>query len=273
MNREAIMDKGERVFVLSVALVLGAETLFTIMATGQDFAWPRLLLGIFGGVFIIVVGQRLYAGDRGIANVAIAWSAFQLVLMAASLVVGPEPREGVQAFIQSLGLPIRYLALLKALAYGTFLCVLVVPCSARAFLAQRRGDDVVKFLPPDVADEGGPIAWTAEHVQQFGNVAGWMLGAATVLALIGLMILLRSIPPSLQLSRLQVLGLVEALLLIALGGLLTAPALALRNLTTAEGGSKGDLKVAVRRLGVWHLVVAGCGVAWAVVVVVRFPFN
>src|SRR5437879_4788834 len=135
MTREIFSNKGEPVLVLTVSMVLAAETLFTIMGTGQHFAWPRLLLGVFGGVFILFLAQRLYAGDPVAEKLALAWAGFQIVLLSASLAVGPEPRTGALGILQDVGMPWRTYATLKLIAYIAFVGALLAPGSARAFLA------------------------------------------------------------------------------------------------------------------------------------------
>src|SRR5262245_36411180 len=203
MNRELFLDKGERVLVLTVSMVLAAETLFTIMSTGQQFAWPRLLLGIFGAVFILFLAQRLYAGDHSVEKIALVWAVFQIVLLVASLLVGPEPRTGVLGMLQDIGMPWRSYATLKLIAYLAFAGALLAPGSARAFLAGKRGDDVAKFIPVAVAETSTPVSWTADQKKLLADVASWMQIAAAVLILLGVYLIVNAIPPSLQMSSRQ----------------------------------------------------------------------
>src|SRR5262245_7664446 len=181
MNREAFLDKGERVFVATVGLVLAVEVLCTIVGTGTQFAWPRLILGVFGGVFILYLAQRLYGGDPTIERIALGWAAFQIVLALASLVVGPDPRTGGLRFLQDTGVPWRSLALLKLIAYAAFAASLYLRSSPRAFLAAKRGDQVDHYLPPTVVDDTSPLSLTPAQSQVFGSLSSWMIAAAVVL--------------------------------------------------------------------------------------------
>src|SRR5688572_14269229 len=173
MNRDAYLDKGERVFVGAVAFVLAAETLATIVGSGTQFAWPRLILGVFGGVFILYLAQRLYAGDPAVEKLALAWAGFQIVLMVVSIVFGFNgPR-----FLQDVGVPWRGLALIKLLAYAGFAACLQMRCSARAFLVARRGEEVTHYLPADIVEDTTPVTLPPDQAKVFGDLASWMTGA------------------------------------------------------------------------------------------------
>lgn len=270
MNREMLLDKGERVLVLTVSMVLAAETLFTIMSTGQQFAWPRLLLGIFGALFILFLAQRLYAGDHSVEKIALVWAVFQIVLLLASLWVGPEPRTGALGMLQEIGMPWRTYATLKLIAYLAFAGALLAPGSARAFLAGKRGDDVAKFLPVAVAETSTPVPWTADQKKLLGDLAGWMQIAAAVLILLGVYLILNAIPPSLDMSWRQMLALLDGVLTLALGALLLAPAQAVAGTGAHDDCTSGCLQGALHRLTYWQYAVAVVGVGLIVTVVLRF---
>jgi len=270
MNRELFLDKGERVLVLTVSMVLAAETLFTIMSTGQQFAWPRLLLGIFGAVFILFLAQRLYAGDHSVEKIALIWAVFQIVLLVASLLVGPEPRTGVLGMLQDIGMPWRSYATLKLIAYLAFAGALLAPGSARAFLAGKRGDDVAKFIPVAVAETSTPVSWTADQKKVLADVASWMQIAAAVLILLGVYLILNAIPPSLQMSSRQMLALLDGVLILGLGALLFAPAQAIGGTGAHESCTSGCLQGALTRLTYWHYAVIVVGVGLIDTVVLRF---
>jgi hypothetical protein len=255
---------------LTVAMVLGAEVLFTLMATGQHFAWPRLILGVFGAVFILFLGQRLYAGDRGIERIALGWAGFQIVLMLASLAVGPHAQGGIAGIVQDVGLPVRYMALLKGIAYGSFAAALAAPCAAHAFVAAKRGDDVEKFLPAAVADTTHPLTWTADQLKLLGSLTTLMQIAAGVLALVGVYVILNAIPPSLNMSLGRTLLLLEGVLTLGLGALLIVPAQALADAGGAPHSTLGRLQSALLRLTWWHFTAGGIGLLLLVSVVLRF---
>lgn len=270
MNREAFLDKGERVFVGTVAFVLALETLTTIVGSGTQFAWPRLILGVFGGIFILYLAQRLYAGDRSVEKVALAWSVFQIVLLLASLVVGPDARGGFAEFVQGVGYPWRGLALLKLIAYASFAAGLVMRSSPRAFLADKRGDDTARYLPEIVADVSTPVTWTAEQAQLFGSLAGLMLASALVLVLTGLFIVATGVTSSFRIAPGGLLAIVEGILMMGLGALLFLPAVGLTSADGAALGTTGRVQNALKRLTWWHLGAGGIGLLLAVVVVARF---
>ena len=270
MNREAFLDKGERVFVGTVAFVLAIEVLCTLMGTGTHFAWPRLVLGVFSSVFIIFLAQRLYGGDRAVEIIALGWAGFQIVLTLASLVIGPEPRDDALHFVQDLGIPWRGLAALKIIAYASFAAGLVIRSSPRAFLAEKRGDEVSHYLPPTVVDDSTPLTWTADQAQTFGKLAGSMQIAAGVLILVGLYIIANAIPPSLSLSPPKALALVEGLLLLVLGGAILAPALALGGSGDAAVNTTGRLQAALRHVTLWHYVIAIVALGLLAVVILQF---
>ena len=270
MNRETFLDKGERVFVGTVALVLAAEVFCTIVGTGTQFAWPRLILGVFGGVFILYLAQRLYGGDRAIEKLALVWAGIQLVLMLASLIVGPAERTGALRIVQDVGLPWRSLALLKFVAYAAFAAGLIVRSSPRAFLAHKRGEEVAHFLPPTVVDDTSPLAWTADQAKLLGSLASWMKAAAGVLMLVGIYLILNAIPPSLTISRRGTVALFEGFLTLGLGALLFAPALAFGGAGDAAVNTVGRLQAALQRLGWWHFAAGAVGLGLVVTVVWRF---
>lgn len=269
MNRETFLDKGERVFVGTVAFVLAAEVLCTIVGTGTQFAWPRLLLGVFSSVFILFLAQRLYGGDRAIEKIALAWAGIQIVLLVASLAVGPAPSDRAPNFLQNLGMPWRGLATLKLAAYVAFATGLLMRSSPRAFLAAKRGDHVEHFLPPTVVDDSSPIAWTADQAQVFGNLASWMQAAAAVLILVGIYLILNAIPPSLMISPRKALALCEGFLTLGLGILLFAPAFALGGSGDAAVNSTGRLEAALQRLTLWHFAAVAVALGLIATAVLR----
>jgi len=248
--------------------VLAAETLCTIVGSGTEFAWPRLILGVFGGVFILYLAQRLYAGDAAVEKLALGWAAFQIVLMVASLIVGPGERSGGLRFVQDLGVPWRGLALIKLLAYVGFAACLQMRCSARAFLVSRRGEEVTHYLPAEVVDDTTPVNMAPDQAKSFGDLASWMKAAGGVLAVVGVLVILSAIPPSLNISRRGILGVLEGLLLLGLGGFLLAPALAFNSAVYA--GTRGRLQSALQRLTLWHFAAAAAGLVLLLVVVLRF---
>ena len=270
MNRATFLDKGERVFVLTVAFVLAAEVLTTIVGTGTQFAWPRLILGVFSSVFILFLAQRLYGGDRSIEKIALGWAVFQILLMIASLVVGPVKPGSSPNFLQDLGVPWRTLATLKLVAYASFAAGLAMRSSPRAFLAYKRGEHVDVFLPPTVVDDSSPITWTADQAQVFGNLASWMQAAAGVLILVGLFVILNAIPPSLTLSPRRALSLLEGFLTLGLGALLLAPAQAFGGRGEAALTTTGRLQAALQRLTMWHCAAMAVALGLALTVVLRF---
>jgi len=270
MNREAFLDKGERVFVATVGLVLAVEVLCTIVGTGTQFAWPRLILGVFGGVFILYLAQRLYGGDPAIERIALGWAAFQIVLALASLVVGPDPRTGGLRFLQDTGVPWRSLALLKLIAYAAFAASLYLRSSPRAFLAAKRGDQVDHYLPPTVVDDTSPLSLTPAQSQVFGSLSSWMIAAAVVLMLVGVYTILYAIPTTLNITAGKPLSLLEGILIFGLGALLLAPGLALGG--SGDGGvnTVGRLQAALRHLTLWHFAAGAVSLGLVVTVVVRF---
>lgn len=268
LNRDAYLDKGERVFVGAVAFVLAAETLCTIVGSGTQFAWPRLILGVFGGVFILYLAQRLYAGDAAVEKLALGWAGFQIVLMAASITVGPAERSGALRYIQEVGVPWRGLALIKLLAYAAFAACLLMRCSARAFLVARRGEEVTHYLPAEVVDDTTPVTLATDQAKVFGDLASWMTAAGAVLAAVGVLMILSAIPPSLNMSRWRALGVLEGLLTFGLGAFLIAPALAFNK--NASLSTMGRLQSALQRLTLWHFAAAVAGLLLLLVVVWRF---
>lgn len=274
MNREAYLDKGERVFVATVGFVLGVEVLCTIVGTGTVFAWPRLILGVFGGIFILYLAQRLYGGDRAIERIALGWAAFQIVLALASLAVGPpiehEPRSGGIRFLQDIGVPWRSLALLKLIAYAGFAASLYLRSSPRAFLAAKRGDQVDHYLPPTVVDDTSPLPLTPAQAQLFGSLSSWMVTAAVVLMLVGVYTILYAIPTTLNIGAGKPLSLLEGILIFGLGALLLAPALALGGSGEAGVNTAGRLQTALRHLTLWHFAAGAVSLGLVVTVVVRF---
>lgn len=270
MNRDAYLDKGERVFVGAVAFVLAAETLTTIVGTGTQFAWPRLILGVFGGVFIIYLAQRLYAGDAAVEKLALGWAGFQILLMLASIIVGPPgaDRPAGLRFIQDIGVPWRGLAVIKLLAYAVFAACLQMRCSARAYLMSRRGEEVTHYLPAEIVDDATPVTLAPDQAKVFGDLGSWMTGAGAVLSAVGLLVMLSAVPPSLNISPRGALGVLEGLLVFGLGAFLLAPALAFNK--SAAAGTMGRLQSALQRLTLWHFASAGAGLLLLLVVVWRF---
>src|SRR5262245_15207136 len=270
MNREAFLDKGERVFVATVGFALAVEVLCTIVGTGTAFAWPRLILGVFAGVFILFLAQRLYSGDRTIERIALGWAAFQIVLALASIAVGPGPRSGALRFLQDTGVPWRSLALLKLLAYVSFAAALYLRSSPRAFLAAKRGDQVDHYLPPTVVDDTSPLSLTPAQAELFGSLSSWMITAAVVLMLVGVYTILYAIPTTLNLAAGKPLALFEGILIFGLGALLLAPALALGGSGDAGVNTVGRLQAALRHLTFWHFAAGAVSLGLVVAVVVRF---
>ncbi|GEM_PF-4723544 len=273
MNRETFLDKGERVFVATVASVLGVEVLCTVVGTGTQFAWPRLILGVFSSVFILYLAQGLYGGKRGIEQIALAWAGFQLVLAVACLAVGPAARDGALRFVQDLGIPWRSLAVLKLIAYASFAAGMYVRSSSRAFLAAKRGDQVDHYLPPTVVDDSSPLTWTADQAKLFGSLATWMQMAAGVLILVGIYLILHGIPPSLNITRRHAIALIEGFLTLGLGAVLLAPAQALGGTGTEAVNTVGRLLAALQRLTCWHCAAVVGGLGLLAAFVVRFLVN
>ena len=270
MNRETFLDKGERVFVFTVSFVLAMEVVSTLTASGTAFSLARLILGVFGSIFILYLAQRLYAGDRSIENVALAWAGFQIVLLVASLALGSEPRTGVAGMIQDIGVPGRIMAALKLIAYLSFAAGLVMRSSARAFLAYRRGEQVDHYLPETVADVSAPLSWTADQAQILGSLSKLMLAAGILLILLGAYVILYAIPPSLNISVGRGIAIFEGAMILGRGGLLLMPARALAGAGEAALATTGSLHAALRHLTYWHLAVGVIGALLLVTLVVRF---
>lgn len=270
MNREALLDKGERVFVATVAFVLAMETLAAVAGSGAQFAWPRLLLSVFGGVFILYLAQRLYGGDRSVEKLALGWSGFQVGLMFLSILIGPEPGGPIASVVQSVGLPWYGLATLKLLAYTFFAAGLCMRSSSRAFLADKRGEEMVQYLPETVVETGAPVAWTAEQTQMLSSVSGLMLAAGVLLIVVGVWVVLRAVPPSLNVSTLGMVSIVEGALAIVLGATLLVPAQALAVRDGAALSNTNRVQAALQRLTWWHLAAGAVGGLFLAAVIVRF---
>ncbi len=270
MNREAFLDKGERVFVFTVSFVLAMEVISTLTATGADFSLARLILGVFGSIFILYLAQKLYAGDRPAENVALAWAGFQIVLLMACLGIGPEPRSGVAGMIQDIGVPGRIMAALKLIAYLSFALGLAMRSSPRAFLAHRRGENLAHYLPEIVADDSTPLTWTPEQAQIFASLAKLMQAAGVVLILLGAYVVLHAIPPSLNISTVRGIAILEGALILGLGALLLMPAGVLAGEANTSLATTGRLQAALRHLTYWHLAAGLVGLLLLITLFVRF---
>ncbi|MCI0683446.1 MAG: hypothetical protein L0Y71_15185 [Gemmataceae bacterium] len=264
MTQETYLDRGERIFVGAVAFVLAAETLATIVCSGTQFAWPRLILGVFGGVFILYLAQRLYAGDATVERLALGWAGFQVVLMLVSILLGSS---GPQ-LVQDIGVPWRGLAFIKLLAYAVFAACLQMRGSARAFLVSRRGEEVAKYLPAEVVIDTTPVTLPPEQAKALGDLSSLMTKTALALIVVGVVVIVNVIPLSLNISRRGAVGVLEGLLTLGLGVLLLVPAQTLGK--NPDAATVGWLESAWQRLTWWHFAAAAVGLLLLIAVVLRF---
>ncbi len=257
MERQEQIDFGERLLVAGVAIVLVTEAIFTVLSiTSHPFTWTRLLLSVAGGVLILILGAWLYTGDRRAWLVALGWVSLELVLTLIPLgllLLTPAdtepslaPRPRTEEVVLALGFPLAWVMLIKLLAYLTFLLLLLLSVTVRAFLSSRPA------APPEPvptnAPAGSHVVLTPQQTALFQSLAGTFqgVGLLAVAAGAGLLVYETATAPA-QTGPVG-LTLLEGLVLLILGLVLLLPPGAL-NVASQSETEPADLDQVFRRLG------------------------
>src|ERR1700720_1851575 len=122
MTRQERLDVGEKIFVGAFVGSIVIEVLLTLFAVTLNPAWNTslpwtiLVLGAVFVGFLCYLANWLYSGNRTAWTTALGFAAFQIVLAVAVIVAMlADPR-----FARYLGMPLIWLAIIKAVTYAAF---------------------------------------------------------------------------------------------------------------------------------------------------------
>ncbi len=121
-----------------------------------------------------------------------------------------------------------------------------------------------------MADDSTPLTWTPEQAQIFASLAKLMQAAGVVLILLGAYVVLHAIPPSLNISTVRGIAILEGALILGLGALLLMPAGVLAGEANTSLATTGRLQAALRHLTYWHLAAGLVGLLLLITLFVRF---
>ena len=84
--------------------VLATEAGLTVITSGMHFSWVGLALGVVGFCLILVLANRLYAGNRQAHTIALGWIGFQVLYAAFALYLMVSSSQGVE-MAKQIGAP------------------------------------------------------------------------------------------------------------------------------------------------------------------------
>jgi hypothetical protein len=200
MTRQERLDVGEKIFVGVFVGSVVIEVLLTSFAVTFSSGWNTLVpwtILLLGGVFVgflLYLANWLYSGDLTAWKTSLGWAAFQVTLSVAAIVAFLAGH-GYAHYVAYVGLPVIWLAIIKAVTYAAFAGFLALPQPVRDFLGLRRGE-ATAHEPTHVHTEvapvveqpvTGPLPLTADQFAAFGTLATWMQAAAVLLIVAGLL--------------------------------------------------------------------------------------
>jgi hypothetical protein len=184
MDRQERLERGEKFLVFAVMTVLGVEGFFTILAAGIRFSWLGLVWAAGSSVFVLLLANQLYAGNRTAHKVGSVWSAFQVALsLLVLLVLAFQPE--ASATTSHIALPALWMAGVKLLAYIVLSTALFLAPPVRDFLGVQGGAELAPEIP--LAPTGVEVTFAEDQKQVIASLGRLLSAAAAVLIVLGML--------------------------------------------------------------------------------------
>jgi hypothetical protein len=264
MERHERQELGEKLLVAAGMLALATELSLILLAFVIGFSWIGFTYSCLCSAVVMFLLGRLYTGNRSAHQMAVGWTALQIVVSVAALVMLLRSPEAI-TIPAMLGLPAVWLAILKLAIYLNFGAVLVMSRSAQVYLVTKRGEEIPEAPVVETKPSGVIVPLTEAENKTFGSLATWFNLVGTVLLLIGIVRFISGWQLPMGLSH--VLILVEGAVLAVIGLMMVVPASALK-LFQDEGNDKTFLMSALESLDSFAMRVVLLGVVLIVVAAV-----
>ena len=273
MVHQERLEIGEKCFVSGIMAVLATEAALTVITCGMHFSWPGLLLGVVGFWLILLLANKLYAGNRQARTIALAWIGFEVLYAAFALyLMVSRARGGTRPANRA---PAAWPVVLKVVVYLSLGWILMRMPTVRDFFAVRRGNvhthDVMSQKAAVAPERTAPLALTADQNEGVRGLAQYVRWGVGALIILGALQMLTSV----VVFRLGagnpvgVLVMVQGVLSIILGMAMGGPSNEIRPLTVPEEQTKGQLVDALASLAKFYRVQVIVGLALVAVLVAR----
>lgn len=192
MEKQDRLVFGERLLVFGLLTALGLEGFFVILAAGIRFSWLGLLYGSACTVVVLLLADRLYAGNKGAQRFATLWAALQVgVSLLCLLALAFSPDEA--GLTRHVALPVFWMALLKFLAYTGLGLILLMPQKVKDFIAQKRGETIAEPEPePVLTPSGVTVTFSADQKEAFYGLGSSLRCVGGTLMTVGVLQILWS---------------------------------------------------------------------------------
>jgi len=178
------LERGEKVLVFGIMTALAVEGLFAIVGPAMRHSMLGIVWGVVSFVFVMVLANFLYAGNRTAHKIGTAWAAFQIVLSLVVLLVLAFTPEAVET-TRHVALPTVWMAAIKLLAYIVLCSSLLLAPRVRDFLDVKRGAELKSENP--LAPTGVEVTFAADQKQVIGSLGTLLKTAAVVLLIVGIL--------------------------------------------------------------------------------------
>lgn len=227
------LEKGEKALVFGVMTAFAVEGFFAIIGPGIGFSWLGIAWGVFSTVFVLALANKLYSGSRPAYSVASVWSAFQVILSLAVLLLLAFNADAA-ANTKHVTLPTLWMAAVKFAGYAIFSACLLLTPRVRDFLDVQRGAELAPENP--LAPTGVVVTFTEDQKQTVASLGSLLKTAGVILIIVGTLQGLLSIRQFIQIANnvqtqvLQTLGLwlvisfLPAIATVSIGILMFPPA-------------------------------------------------
>jgi hypothetical protein len=274
MVHQERLEIGEKCFVSGIMAVLATEAGLMVVTNGMHFSWAGLVLGVVGFCLILILANRLYAGNRQAHTIALGWIGFEVLYAAFALYLMVSSSQGVE-MAKQIGAPAAWPVVLKVVVYLSLGWILVRMPTVRDFFAEKRGDihshDLLSQKAAVSPEQTSPLQLSAKQTEDIRGLAKYVRWGVAALIILGIAQILTSVVVF-QLSSgnpLGILVVVQGVLSIILGMALGGPSNDIRPLTVPEEQTKGQLLDALSSLAKFYRVQAIVGLALAAVLVAR----
>ncbi len=274
MVHQERLEIGEKCFVSGIMAVLATEAALTVITCGMHFSWPGLLLGVIGFWLILLLANKLYAGNRQARTIALAWIGLEVLYAAFAIYLMVSSSQGME-LARQIGAPAAWPVVLKVVVYLSLGWVLMRMPTVRDFFAVRRGDihmhDVLSQKAAVAPEQTAPLALTADQNEGIRGLARYVRWGVGALIILGALQMLTSVVVFRLGSGnpMGILVMVQGVLSIILGMALGGPSNEIRPLTTPEEQTKGQLVDALASLAQFYRVQIIVGLALVAVLVAR----
>jgi hypothetical protein len=188
MTRQERLDIGQKIFVAAFVGSVVIEVLLTLFAISVTFTWTTVLLGAVFVGFLLYLANWLYSsGNLTAWKTAVAWGVFQ-VLLSIAVIVAFLASHNHPGFAKYIGMPVIWLAIIKAVTYAAFAGFLALPQPVHDFLGLRRGETPpAEVETAEVPLSGVTVPLTDAEAAAFGSLTGWMQWAGGLLIAAGVL--------------------------------------------------------------------------------------